>query len=163
MLDCDGTPKRVASSYEPIQNARERILIDHHRTSQPIFEIDSIDPAMPATALIIYELSVALQMPFSREMANGLMTGFSCDTGHFRFLSGARDFTRRRPFARTGGNRSQVAFKLFDERSLNSTRLLGMALGKMQSEASGELRLHRFVTKPIFLPSERVMKFGKRG
>lgn len=140
VLDCDGTPKRVASSYEPIQNARERILIDHHRTSQPIFEINWIDPAMPATALMIYELLVALQMPISREMANGLMTGLSCDTGHFRF-SNVTPATLHAAahLLELGANPSQVAFKLFDERSLNSTRLLGMALGKMQSEASGEL------------------------
>jgi phosphoesterase RecJ-like protein len=85
VLDCDGTASRVASPMEPIEQARERILIDHHRSSTPIFDINWIDPNQPATAMMIYELLLELDLPIDEEMAEGLLAGLSCDTGHFRF------------------------------------------------------------------------------
>jgi nanoRNase/pAp phosphatase (c-di-AMP/oligoRNAs hydrolase) len=44
ILDCDGTPPRVAAPYHLIENTRYRVLIDHHRTSQPTFDVNWIDP-----------------------------------------------------------------------------------------------------------------------
>ena len=166
VLDCDGTPGRIASPYEPIARAKERVLIDHHRTSAPIFEVNWLDPTMPATALMIYELLIALEMPISSDMATGLLTGLSCDTGHFRF-SNVTPATLHAAahLVELGADSALVAFKLFDERSLNSTRLLGMALGKMQSEASGELIYASLAQRDFFAigtgdeSSENVVNF----
>ena len=140
VLDCDGTPGRVASAYEPISGAKERVLIDHHRTSRPIFETNWIDPSQAATAMMIYALLRELELPIDAGMAQGLLTGLSCDTGHFRFdntspqvLAAASDLVE------CGANASEVAFRLFDERSFVSTQLLGIALSKMQSANSGQL------------------------
>lgn len=140
ILDCDGTPLRVASPYEPIENAKERVIIDHHRTSKPIFEINWIDPSQAATAMMIYALLRELDLPLDVGMAQGLLAGLSCDTGHFRFdnttpevLAAASDLVK------CGADASMTAFRLFDERSFVSTQLLGIALSKMQSASSGQL------------------------
>ena len=140
VLDCDGTPARVASPYEPISGAKERVIIDHHRTSKAIFETNWIDPSQAATAMMVYALLRALELPIDAGMAQGLMTGLSCDTGHFRFdntspavLAAASYLVER------GADASQVAFRLFDERSFVSTQLLGIALSKMQSANAGQL------------------------
>ena len=140
VLDCDGTPGRVASRYDPIETASERILIDHHRTSQPIFEVNWLDPLKPATAQMIYELLVALEVPISSEMATGILTGLSCDTGHFRFSNTTPDCLRAAAhLVELGADISLVAFKQFDERSFGSNKLLGVAMTKSQSEHDGEL------------------------
>ncbi len=140
VLDCDGTPNRVASPYEPIQNARERVLIDHHRTSQPIFEINWIDPSQAATAMMIYALLRHLEMPITSDMAQGLLTGLSCDTGHFRFDNTSPAVLEAASYlVARGADPSLVAFRLFDERSFVSTQLLGIALSKMQSASEGQL------------------------
>ncbi len=140
VLDCDGTPLRVASGYEPIESARERVIIDHHRTSKPIFETNWIDPSQAATAMMIYALLRELDLPIDAGMAQGLLAGLSCDTGHFRFdntspavLAAASELVK------CGADASQVAFRLFDERSFVSTQLLGIALSKMQSASAGQL------------------------
>ena len=140
VLDCDGTPARVASPYEPISAAKERVLIDHHRTSRPIFETNWIDPSQAATAMMIYALLRQLEMPIDADMASGLLAGLSCDTGHFRFdntspavLAAASYLVER------GADASMTAFRLFDERSFVSTQLLGIALSKMQSASAGQL------------------------
>ena len=140
VLDCDGTPNRVASPYEPIQNAKERVMIDHHRTSQPIFETNWIDPSQAATAMMIYALLRELQAPITAEMAQGLLAGLSCDTGHFRFDNTSPAVLEAAAhLVKCGADPSQVAFRLFDERSFVSTQLLGIALSKMQSACEGQL------------------------
>lgn len=140
VLDCDGTPPRVASRMEPIENARERVLIDHHRTSQPIFETNWLDPTKPATAQMIYELLIALNFPITPDMAMGLLTGLSCDTGHFRFSNTTPECLRAAShLVELGADISLVAFKQFDERSFSSNKLLGVAMQKSQSEHDGEL------------------------
>ena len=140
VLDCDGTAPRVASRMEPIEQARERILIDHHRTSTPIFNINWLDPTKPATAQMIYELLVALPLPITPEMATGLLTGLSCDTGHFRFPNTTPDCLRAAAhLIELGADNALVAFKQFDERSFSSNKLLGVAMQKSQSDHDGEL------------------------
>ncbi len=140
VLDCDGTPSRVASRMEPIEDARQRILIDHHRSSLPTFDINWIDPTKPATAQMIYELLVALEFPITSDMATGLLTGLSCDTGHFRFPNTTPDCLRAAAhLIELGADNALVAFKQFDERSFSSNKLLGVAMQKSQSEHDGEL------------------------
>ncbi|HEX8465991.1 MAG TPA: bifunctional oligoribonuclease/PAP phosphatase NrnA [Abditibacterium sp.] len=140
VLDCDGTPERVSSPYEPINSAPFKILIDHHRTSKPTFDINWLDPDMPATALMVYELLVALKFEITDVMAQCIMTGLSCDTGHFRFSNATPEALRAAGhLVELGADPAQVAFKLFDERTFASTQLLGLALTNMSSASAGQL------------------------
>ena len=140
VLDCDGTPERVSSSYEPILAAPFKILIDHHRTSKPIFDVNWLDPDQPATAMMIYELLIALKLPITAKMAASILGGLSCDTGHFRFsnTSGAV-LSAAGHLVELGADPALTAFKLFDERSFASTQLLGIALTNMSSASAGQL------------------------
>lgn len=140
ILDCDGTRDRVASPYAPIQKAKSRILIDHHRTSKPIFEVNWLDPAQSATSLMIWELLKYLQVDFTPEIAQCLLCGLSTDTGNFRFPNtSARALLAASQLVEAGGDIALVAFKLFDERSAESTRLLATAIDKMEVESGGKL------------------------
>ena len=140
VLDCDGTPGRVASAYEPISGARERVLIDHHRTSKPIFETNWIDPSQAATAMMVYALLRHFDWPIDAGMAQGLLMGLSCDTGHFRFdNTSAQVLAAASYLVERGADPAQIAFRLFDERSFISTQLLGIALSKMRSANAGQL------------------------
>ncbi len=140
VLDCDGTPERVASPYEPIQNAPFKILIDHHRSSQPIFDVNWIDPTQPATALMIFALLEHLETEFTPEIAECLFCGLSTDTGHFRFPNTTPATLRAAAkLIEKGADPAKVAFKMFDERSFSGTQLLGLALEHMKAENDGQL------------------------
>ncbi len=140
ILDCDGTPERVSSPYEPISAAGFKILIDHHRTSKPVFDINWIDPNQPATAMMIYELLVFLKWEITPAMAAGILCGISCDTGHFRFSNTTPAVLRAAGhLVELGADAAQTAFKLFDERSFSSTQLVGLALSNMHSASAGQL------------------------
>lgn len=140
VLDCDGTPERVAAPYDIIETAPFRILIDHHRSSRPIFEVNWIDITQPATAMMVYDLIAQLPVQISPEMAEALLCGLSTDTGHFRFTNTTPESLRAAAhLVEKGADPALVAFKLFDERSFESTRLLGVALSKMESACEGQL------------------------
>ena len=140
IIDCDGTRDRVAAPYHFIQNAKYRVLIDHHRTSQPVFDVNWLDITMPATSQMIYILLKHLQTPFTPEIAQCLLCGLSTDTGNFRFSNTTPASLRAAAdLVECGANPAQIALKLFDERSLEATRLLALALQKMQVDCNGEL------------------------
>ena len=140
IIDCNGAPNRVAVAYHFVENARYKVLIDHHRTSEPVFDVNWIDPSLPATALMVYQLLQRLPISLTADMAQCLLCGLSTDTGNFRFPNTTPDCLRAAgELVECGADPAQVAFKLFDERSFEATKLLGTALLKMQSECSGAL------------------------
>jgi phosphoesterase RecJ-like protein len=140
IIDCDGTSERVAAPYGLIETAPHRILIDHHRSSRPIFETNWIDVDQPATALMIFQLLEKLPVQMTPDIAQCLMCGLSTDTGHFRFSNTTPEALRAAAtLVEHGADCDLVAFKLFDERSRESTHLLGLALSKMQSACDGQL------------------------
>ena len=112
-------------------------MIDHHRTSKPIFETNWIDPSQAATAMMIYQLLHHFDWPIDAGMAQGLFMGLSCDTGHFRFDNTSAEVLAAAAYlVERGAKPAEIAFRLFDERSFISTQLLGIALAKMQSASS---------------------------
>lgn len=140
VIDCDGTRDRVAAPFSFIQNAQTRVLIDHHRTAQPIFEVNWIDPEQPATAMMIFDLLKYFETPLTPEIAQCLLCGLSTDTGNFRFPNTSpASLHAAAELVAAGADIALVAFKLFDERSPESTRLLALSLNKMQSECDGQL------------------------
>ena len=140
VIDCDGKPERVAAPFAPIESAQQRILIDHHQTALPIFDINWIDAAQPATAQMIFDLLQWLHAPLTPEIATCLLCGLSTDTGNFRFPNTTSESLRMAAtLVEAGADLPLIAFKLFDEKSFAATRLLGVAIEKMQAEADGQL------------------------
>jgi phosphoesterase RecJ-like protein len=140
ILDCDGSPKRISAPYSVVENASRVILIDHHRTATPDFHMNWIDSTKPATALMIFELLEHLKVPLDKDICECLGCGLSTDTGHFRYSNATpASFRAMATMIEHGVDNAQIAFKLFEERSLDSTRLAGLALSKMHSENGGSM------------------------
>jgi nanoRNase/pAp phosphatase (c-di-AMP/oligoRNAs hydrolase) len=59
------------------------MVIDHHATNEGFGEVNWIDGKAPASAVLIYRLYQALDMPISKDAALCLYTGLSTDTGNF--------------------------------------------------------------------------------
>lgn len=140
ILDCDGSPKRISAPYSIVENASEIILIDHHRTAEPAFDVNWIDSSQPATALMVFELLEHLKIPLDKDISECLGCGLSTDTGHFRYPNVTPASLRAMAtMIEHGANNARIAFKLFEERSLDATRMAGLALSKMRSENGGTL------------------------
>ena len=140
ILDCSGEPNRVAAPFEFIEKAKFRVMIDHHRTSQPIFDVNWIDADQPATAMMIFNLLKYLQIEITPAIAANLLCGLSTDTGHFRFPSTTPETMHvAAELVQCGADMAETAFHLFDERTIGATKLLGYGLTRMHSDLGGAL------------------------
>lgn len=86
---------------------------------------------------MVYRLLTQLPIEITPDMAQCLMCGLSTDTGHFRFTNTTPEtFHAAAHLVECGADPALVAFKLFDERSEESTRLLVIALSKCNRPAT---------------------------
>ena len=89
---------------------------------------------------MIFELLKFLQTPLTADIAQCLLCGLSTDTGNFRFPNTTPEALRSAAeMVEAGADPAEVAFKLFDERGFGATKLMGIALQKMESESGGQL------------------------
>ncbi|MEF2277971.1 bifunctional oligoribonuclease/PAP phosphatase NrnA [Deinococcus sp. YIM 134068] len=87
VLDVDNNdPARVAGA-DLATFAGEVVNVDHHGTNRRRAAALLVDPAQPATAMMVADLVDALGVPWSEEIATPLMLGLNTDTGSFRFSS----------------------------------------------------------------------------
>jgi phosphoesterase RecJ-like protein len=81
LLDC-GSPERAA--LENVSFRRSAVM-DHHETDFDFGNVKWVDPGMPATGLMVFELLKAMDITITPEIATNLYAAISIDTGTFRF------------------------------------------------------------------------------
>lgn len=87
VLDVDNNdPVRVAGA-DLTTFAGEVVNVDHHGTNRRQATALLVDPAQPATAMMVADLVDELGAPWSEAIATPLMLGMITDTGSFRFNS----------------------------------------------------------------------------
>lgn len=87
VLDVDNNdPTRVAGA-DLSTFSGQTVNIDHHGTNRRVAAAGVVDPAVPATAMIVSDVVDALGIPWSEAIATPLMLGLNTDTGSFRFSS----------------------------------------------------------------------------
>jgi phosphoesterase RecJ-like protein len=87
VLDVDNNdPSRVAGADLGTFTG-EVVNVDHHGTNRRRAAALLVDPAQPATAMMVADLVDALGAPWSEAVATPLMLGMITDTGSFRFSS----------------------------------------------------------------------------
>lgn len=83
-FDC-GSFDRLGT-LEPNARAAKRLLvIDHHASNAEFGAINLIDPAIAASAVLVYRLIGKLGVPLDRDIASCLYTGVFTDTGGFKY------------------------------------------------------------------------------
>jgi phosphoesterase RecJ-like protein len=80
-----GETSRISGREELFANARATMCIDHHVSSRPIYDYNSIDTSASATAEIIYDALRAMDAPVDVRAATALYVGIITDTGRFQY------------------------------------------------------------------------------
>lgn len=83
-LDC-GAFARLGSLSELFKTAKASLCIDHHYTSEGFCDISYVRPEAAATCELIYELAKEFSENIPYEAMQGIYTGISTDTGHFKY------------------------------------------------------------------------------
>ena len=138
IVDVDNAnPARVAAPPESIDRCPVTVVIDHHASSRPSASINWIVPTACAAGELVYRVLERLPGSLTADAARCLYAAIATDTGAFRYRNTSADALRvAAELVALGADPSATARHLFDERSLSSRKLLGLALQKMEWEES---------------------------
>jgi len=141
VLDC-GSLERVGPKAAELAEHSLIINIDHHQTNGGFGHLRLIDRASCATGEIVRRLIGAIPWPLSPEVAFNLYVAVASDTGNFQNPgTDQRAFELAAELVGHGVSPHQVARHLFDDYSLARLKLLGLALGGLETLAGGRLAL----------------------
>ena len=134
------TPDRMgADAWALRQRCDFSITIDHHAVPDTMSDLNYVDPAAAATALLIWRLTGLLGVDRAGAIATCAYTGLVTDTGRFQFQNtDAQAFAAASEMVAAGADAAQVACEIFQNRSLASVQLEGIALSRMRFGCNGQ-------------------------
>lgn len=111
--------------------ARELVVVDHHSSNTGFGTCQLIDPAAPATAVLVDELLRRLGAPLTQDIATCLYTGVATDTGSFRYIAttpATHELAAR--LLATGIRQDLISRRLWDTSSFGYLKVLAAALDR---------------------------------
>lgn len=101
-----------------------KLLIDHHISSEEYAEITYTDTSASATAEIIYDLLISLNVELNSDIALRLYTGIATDTGCFRFANTtAKTHEIAGNLIKCGFDMAGVNQKIFESKTIGRIKL----------------------------------------
>ncbi len=126
-------PDRVGGLEQALREARERVLIDHHRDPDAFARISFSDVSACATSQMIHDILVAAdwQKHMDTDAATCLYAGIVMDSGSFRFSSTTpHTLEVAADLMRAGAVPEKIHSAILDDNSEDRMRLLGFALSE---------------------------------
>lgn len=101
-----------------------KVIIDHHELSEPYGDITWIDPTIPSTSMMIYDLIKALSVEVNKDIAECIYAGLCIDTGNFRHdNTNAQSLMVASELVSKGVNPSMIYRFLFESWTIQKFRL----------------------------------------
>jgi len=127
-----GSVDRLGSLAPTFQRARRTVVVDHHGSNESFGDINLIDPAAPASAVLCRELLRRLDLPLDEEIATDLYTALVTDTGRFQYQSTVPETHELAAELLAAGVRQyDVSKAVFETNDIRYLRLLGEVLGRI--------------------------------
>lgn len=120
-----GDYSRFPKREELFQAADRTMCIDHHQTSQAIFDFNYIEDDAAATAELIYDIITGLNWKYDEKVLEAILAGIMTDTGNFIYSN-----TRPRSHAIAG----EILNKGVDQEAL--------AVNLYQCQPESQVKLH---------------------
>ncbi len=134
--------ERAGDCSASLSAARETFVIDHHPDNTRFGDLNLVDPAASATALLVQELIEASGATPDLETASLLYVGILADTGGFRYSNvDARTMSAAARLVAAGADPHQLSISVFAGQPLSQVRLLGRMLSDMELHVGGRLAL----------------------
>ncbi len=140
ILDLNNTT-RLGKAKHAIEKSKKIVVIDHHEQIENGIEgLLIIHPEYSATALIIYEIYLSMNVTITPSMAQYLLTGIATDTGNFRFGNTSPQAMRASAdLLERGGDIVTINLEVWEKKPLPALKLLGRALSNLKSVKNGKL------------------------
>lgn len=131
LLDCNSA-ERAGIGEQVFPHSA---VIDHHETESDYGDIKWVEPAVPATAMMVHELIGSLGVKTTPEMATNLYAAIAIDTGTFRYSNTtAHVLSVAAALVEAGADPGYIAEKLYQNWTDNRFKLLCKYLSTLRTE-----------------------------
>lgn len=140
VVDCADS-KRMGPLAALLERCQTIGWIDHHLNSDGLkYELGVVDVSASSVGELMLQLIHALEAPLTTEVAQCLYTAISTDTGNFTYSNTSGDTLRATAqLLDSGVQPSRLSELLYRRRTLSKTRLIGVALTKLEVYLEGRL------------------------
>ncbi len=115
-------------------------IVDHHVTHDGFGEVNVIEPACAATAVLVYELMLEAGVDPDPVTADALFVGLATDTGHFRYSNtDARALRVAAALVEHGVDAAEVSARVSQSAPPGRLRCFGEALAALEMRHGGQL------------------------
>lgn len=127
-----GSLDRLGSLVDAFRGARRTLVVDHHASNTRFGDVNLIDAASPASAVLCRELLRRLGLPLDTEIATALYTGLVTDTGRFQYQATTPEtHLLAAELLAAGVRQYEVAKAVFETNDIAYLRLVADALGRI--------------------------------
>lgn len=127
-VDC-GSTDRFEKRAHIFNEAKIKIVIDHHETNHGFGDLFIVSPESASTCEIIYSFFEKFNVPISEEVAKFLYTGIVTDTGGFRFSNTTpKTFEIASNLIKTGVNFSKICSNVFESKRIQQLKIEAAAI-----------------------------------
>lgn len=137
-LDCADLKRLVKNGY--FENAKTKIVIDHHGSNKMYGDLNFVNPVSPACCEILAEIFQYLDIEITKEIGICILTGIITDTGGFRY-SGvtAETFEFTAELLQKGINVSDIYKRVLQTKTKANFELVKRALDRMEFLEDGKV------------------------
>ena len=131
---------RMGSAVKVFDDAQYKAVLDHHETNEGFGDIWRVEGDRASTGELALELIGELGVELDEDMASAAFVAVATDTGNFNYKNtDQRAFEAAAACARAGAKVEPLTKKVYRERSLPCTLLLGEALTRIKLIADGRI------------------------
>lgn len=140
VVDTSTADQLGAAADEVRRRDRRAVVIDHHASSEPLADVQIVDPSAAAACVLIAEWFDVIGWSPDAQTRQALFTGMATDSGWFRFgNTDARLLRRAAELIGRGVEPDRIFAQLYNQDSPGRVRLLGAMLETLQLHAGGRL------------------------
>lgn len=122
--------------------AKKTINIDHHMSNTEYADLNYVISDATSTGEVLFDVLEAIEADFTPEMATGLYTAISTDTGSFQYdsVNGKTHLTIAKLYA-YGCDHNVVVQSVYQSRSREKVALMGRVLSNIDFLAGGKVAM----------------------
>ena len=148
-LDC-ASIKMLSTWSNYFENAKARVVIDHHGTNTMFGDHNFVNPDSPACAQVLISMFETFDIGISKDMGTCLITGIITDTGGFQYQSVTPEtFEFAAELLKTGVNVSDVYKKVMETKTRANFELRKRTLDRMEFFEDGKIAFTYITMKDL--------------
>ncbi|ALJ56336.1 Bifunctional oligoribonuclease and PAP phosphatase NrnA [Candidatus Xiphinematobacter sp. Idaho Grape] len=134
------TRGRLGRVLTAIKSAGILINIDHHISNQRYGDLNYVDPSVPATGQILFDLFRYAEADFTPEISTNLYAAIATDTGSFQYTGTSQHtFESAAYLVRSGVQVTKLSLAMYHNQPRRCFRLLQHALNNTKFSCNGTI------------------------